>query len=61
MGGPWRDRSYVPSVPTGDRPTMPDLSVLGGSQLGAYLAGIIIGMILGVIALWLAIPYLPIR
>jgi hypothetical protein len=59
MGGPWRDRSYTPSVPTYQRP--PEFS--GKSEhmslLGAYLTGIIIGAIGGIIVFWAAIPFLP--
>lgn len=56
MGGPWRDRGYTPTPP----PTLETVrAVTGGSQLGAYLAGVVIGMILGAAALYLAIPVLP--
>lgn len=60
MGGPWRDRSYAPAPPPALTPAgHVSLVHVSDSQLGAYLAGIVIGMVLGMIALWIAIPYLP--
>lgn len=58
MGGPWRDRNYkitvepVVAVPARSEYPSP-------SYLHAYLTGIALGALLGVVVLWLAIPYLP--
>ena len=60
MGGPWRDRNYVPSVPKLATPTPARMDLIGDhEQLGPYLAGIVIGAILGIVGFYLAIPYLP--
>ena len=62
MGGPWRDRTYVVQPPMLQLDTCTGTveRALDPSYLGAYLAGIVIGAILGAIGLYLAIPYLPV-
>jgi hypothetical protein len=62
MGGPWRDRTYVvqPPMLQLDTCTGTVKRALDPSYLGAYLAGVVIGAILGTIGLYLAIPYLPV-
>jgi hypothetical protein len=62
MGGPWRDRTYVVQAPMLQLDTWTGTvkRALDPSYLGAYLAGVVIGAILGTIGLYLAIPYLPV-
>jgi len=64
MGGPWRDRTYtVPKMPdawfpnAAPRPTDPTPAPL--DRLQVYAACLVIGMVLGAVALILVSPWLP--
>lgn len=56
MKGAWREKGYVPTPPVKLETVR---EVARGSQLGPYLAGIVIGAVLGAAALYLVIPFLP--
>lgn len=67
MGGPWRDRNYTPSVPSGVTPAQPARTprsawVEAGddvSYLSAYAVGLIVGSILTLLFAPLWLRWLP--